>query len=460
MPTLHEGQVLAETHILKALTKYKGFLLADCPGYGKTAVSIAISKKALSKGPILIIAPAYIVLNWFDELILWGVKKKDICIIDSTKQILSEANYYIVSYNMAAYIDRTRGADGRPIKKPGLIFQQLYRMEWGLLICDEGHALKTPGTQRTRLIAGTGNNKKTNLYNRAYKVLLLTGTPLINRIDELYNLIIKIAPEIFNNISRMDYILHFAGHIESTPWGIKHKGVKNADELKALIAPVMLARASIEGLPDRVDRPIPLKIHGKDLTNFIKQEEDFITRHGLTAANLDSLQKVQDIEGPTIAEIRQQTALYKIPAVMSALGDAWEKEENLVVGVYHRAVQIAVKNEIEKKFPGKRLAIINGGVDKKKRHAIIKAYQAGEIDCLLTTISAMREGVNVTRGFSLFIVEFPWTPAELEQYIARVHRKGQKNIVYVHYFFFKGGIDKIMMQCLKGKERMIKKIMT
>lgn len=460
MPTLTNNQQIAVDTIKKALGKYKGFILADRPGYGKTAPAIQIGKIAQKYGPVLVICPAYIALNWLEELTLWGIERPDICIIDSTKQILDDCKWYVVSYNMASYMERTRHKNGSITKKPGLIFQQLYAKKWGLIIADEMHAMKSSGALRSRLILGTGNNKQTNLLNRTYKFIGLTGTPLINRVDELYNLLIKIAPAIFKGASRMQFILHFAAHVENTPWGIKHHGVKNVEELKALIAPVMLARTAIDGLTDRIDKYIPLQIKGKDQENFIKQETEFIQRHNLTAENLDRLQNIKDLEGPTIAEIRQATALYKIPAVMAALDDHIEKDEGpLIIGVYHKAVLTALKTEIEKKYKKIRLAIITGEVDKKKRHAIIQKYQKGDIDILLTTISSMREGVNVTRGQNMYIVEYPWTPAELEQYIARIHRKGQAGNVYIQYFSFTGGIDKIMSECLKRKSTMIKKIM-
>ena len=459
MPELYPGQVKGVRWMSKALAKYKGCILADRPGWGKTAQAIEIGKKCQARGPVLVICPAYIIYNWLDELTLWGIDRRDICVIDSTKQILDDARWYVVSYNMASHVTRTAGADGRPIKKPGQIFTQLYAIEWGLIIADEYHALKTPGAQRSRLILGTGNNKKTNLLNKTYRFIGLTGTPLINRVDEIYNLVVKIAPSIFKGITRHQFILHFAAHIENTPWGLKHRGVKNVDELKKLIVPVMLSRSRIDGLPDRIDRTVPIKITGAALKAFIKQENEFIQKYHLSGGDLDALQKAVKLEGPKIAELRQQTAFYKIPVALQAIAEGWEKGENILIGVYHRKIQDALYQELVKKFPGKKIGIINGGVDKKKRHAIIAAYQAGEIDCILTTISAMREGVNVTRGFSVYILEYPWTPAELEQFIARVHRKGQDKTVYVHYFAFQGGIDAIISRTLKTKKNMINKIM-
>lgn len=437
MPILLKKQTDGISYIKKAFTNYKGFLLADRMGLGKTAQAIDLLKTASRKGSVLIIVPAYLVPNWLDELSLWGVKK-EVCIIDSGKQIVHEAPIYIGSYNILIS-DNIR--------------KQLLKKEFTLLICDEAHYLKSWNTKRSRYILGTKQNKKSHYMNRSKRVLLLTGTPVLNRIDELYNLIWKIAPKTLP-YSREEFIHNFAAHIEYTPWGMKHYGLKNEKRLLEHIKPVFLSRQVIEGLGDRIDTTIPIIKMDKELC---KKEEQFLTAHNVQ--NADELQKIKKIDIGKIAEVRQAVGLFKMPFLLSGIEDTLCKQDGpIIIYVYYRETGKVLKETLEKRYKDKTVVYVNGEVPIKKRAAIVEKYQNGNIDILVATIGALREGVNLTKGQVVMFLELDWTPANIEQAIARLHRKGQEGIVYVYFYICKWGIDSQINTLLKNKKRIISKI--
>jgi SNF2 family DNA or RNA helicase len=430
--------------ILKNLKKYKGVLLADGMGTGKTCQAIAVSKYALDthEKPVLIVCPAYLIFNWLEELELWGIGREKICVIDSTKQILHEAPFYLTSYTMLTY-------DGP--------FKQLFKKSYSLIVLDEAHYCKSWSSQRSKKILGTFKQTKTTLKNKTKKFLLLTGTPMLNNIEELYNLIIRIAPGALKNMNRYTFIRTFAAHIEDTPWGIKHHGVKNAEALRSMLKNVMLRRTKIKGLPNKQEKDIMYNVKGAELKRLIKEENKFLLEHGIDLDTMEGDLKTATMDKSKLAAVRQRTAVLKLKLTLPAIKDIYEKTGKMVIYVYHREVQKKLSEMLEKEKI--KHYIINGSIANKKRAAYIKDFQeSADNTVILATISALKEGVNLTRGQAVLFIEHDWTPANIAQAVGRVWRRGQDNIVQVYHFLFNDGVDKYIRAMLKRKEKSIKKV--
>lgn len=425
------------------LMKHKGVLLADRMGLGKTAQAIDLIETAVKYGPVGIVCPAYLVFNWLDELELWGFNKK-ICVIDSGKQVIEyDAKLFISSYNLAV--------------SPKII-KQLLRLNWMLWICDEAHYLKGWDTLRSRKILGTRRKTDKYLFARSKKFLLMTGTPILNRIGELYNLIYRIAPETLNHMSEYEFLSRYAGRIVHTPYGVKHFGVKNVDQLKNRLKEVMLVRTKIEGLLGKVDKHIRLRMDEKALQKYIQQETVFLKSIGVDINKVEQDLTLKKSQIDELWVIRQEIAKFKIPVLLRMLPDLLVQSKPLTIYVFHRKVQTELENAIRKKFKKLKIEIINGSVSNKNRHEIIKRFQKKEFDILLATIGALKEGVNLTAGQVVVFLELAWTPAIIQQAIGRFWRKGQEKTVVVYYLYFKAGVDKMVINLLKNKQRVIKEL--
>jgi len=442
-PTLLPDQIDGVKWILAGFQKHKGLILADKMGLGKSAQGIEVAKYALKthKDPVLIICPAYLIHNWLDELALWSFDKS-LCVIDSTKQILHEADVYLCSYNMTT---------------AAAIFTQLFKKTYSLIICDEAHYLKTWGSNRSKLILGTFAQKNTNLAPRTKKFLLMTGTPILNNIEELYNLVIRVAPKSLNYIKRMDFVLNFAQYITHTPWGIKHSGVKNEGQLKDMLKECLLQRTKIAGLPSRVDKTITVDVKGAELKKLIREENEFLKKHGIDVNKLSKDLKISSMDMTELAAVRQRVAIFKLKFFMDVFTDIREKHKKIVIAVYHRDVLKRLSEELDKKKIAH--SIINGSVNMKKRSEIIKDFQTGDCNIILCTISSLKEGVNLTKGEAIAFIEHDWTPANIEQLIGRLWRRGQENHVAIYHFLFSDGIDRYIKNTLKRKQNVINKIM-
>jgi SNF2 family DNA or RNA helicase len=434
LPVQQEGAEWIET----GFKTYKGVLLTDKMGLGKTAQAIQVLKNRIKEPyPVLIICPAYIIPNWLDELALWGVKQP-ICVIDSGKQILTEEKIYLVSYDLAVTDN---------------IFKQLLKKWYILTICDEAHALKSWNSKRARRILGNGLTKKSFIGYRSKNILGLTGTPILRSIEDLYNLIHRLAPAALP-MSRDGFMQRFSKHIYSTPWGMKYEGLKDEDILKQMIAPVMLSRQIIEGLPDRQDHYIPLKIKGTELKQYIKQENEFLQKYHISENDIINIQKIGKLDATTLADIRHRATLYKLPHVLKIVQDKLESGNPVVVYVYYRKTLQALKDNI--KIKGAEY--VDGQINIHERHAIVQRFQKGEIPLLCATLGSLREGVNLTYSSYVIIAESSYTPAETEQAISRLHRQGQPEIVSVFFPYWESGIDKHVMNIIRKKSDIMKKI--
>lgn len=445
MPTLRDDQKAGITHILTRFEKQKGFCLADKAGLGKTCQAIEVMKTCIDryKKPAQIIAPAYLVYNWLDELELWGVPRSDISVIDSGRQQIKHAAIYLSSYNQAV---------------SGMIRGQMIPVEKSILICDEAHTFRSWNTLRGRYIMGTRQNKKIHYQNFSEKVLLLTGTPVVNGIEDVYNIFSRLAPEKFSKFLRQTFMTYFSANFYSTPWGMKYEGVGHTEELRALLKDYILCRSIDGDLPPLLQKEIHLPTSKADLQRLLTEESEFLHDHGVAEKDVLALKSMKNDEH--FSTIRQRVAITKVPAAVRMTIELLQDGERPLVYCYHKAVQVALYEALTKKCGKKRIEIINGETPPKKRHELVKAYQAGDIDILLPTIGALKEGVNITAGRVIIFIELPYTPAEIEQVQARLHRTGQTSAVHSYLVMYNGGIDKHIAGILREKNDVIQQLIT
>ena len=438
-------QVECVDFIMQAFKTYQGALNASGMGTGKTAVAIEIIKRTTR--PCLVVCPAYIVPNWVRQLALWGASD-NICVIDSSKQIIrTDAKIYLTSYNM---ITQSR-YEGK--KKIYPVFNQLMKFDLSLLVCDESHALKTLGATRTRLIIGNGQNKKHNLRMAATRTILLTGTPVLNRLEELYSLVKPIAPAALNNLNKFDFMTHFSASIENTPWGIKYHGVRYVEELKAMLSKVMVRKTKIEGLPPLQVEDITISARDPKVKKALQIEEDWLKTHNLAPDDLDEIQRLGALEGATLAALRQQSAILKIPTAMELIADLIEKEQKILVFCHHQAVQKAIFDKMT--AAGIKTGAVTGAIPIKNRVLVIEAMQSGELQAIAATMESLREGIDLQAVTSIIFIENSWVPATMQQCIARSWRKGQEKHVTIYFVNFNSGIDKYILGAVRKKTVLI-----
>lgn len=434
MLQLSDIQQAGVAHIIGHLARspHKGYILADAMGVGKTAQAIAVARHvARPHAPVIIVCPAYLLYNWLHELRMWGCyADQDICVVDSSAQILADTHtVYIGSYNM--------------ITSPK-IHAQLCRLSPALTICDEAHYLKSWNSQRANRILGTFKNRKNCLLHVSAHMLLLTGTPLLNNIAELYNIVIRIAPEVLSYMSRVDFYHRFATRVEYTPWQIIPHGVQNEEALKKLLAPIMLRRATLVGVPAPDIEYV--YCDPSQVQELLRMEEEFLSAHNVDIEELPKLLNKKNTEAHEIAALRRKIALTKIPLIR----DAVRGDVPCIIYAYHIEIARAIHAAL-----GRSAAYIDGSTPVAMRQRIIAEFQGGDITCIVATMGALSEGVTLTAAQAIYFCELDWTPARIAQAIGRAVRRGQTESVIVRKYVYDAGIERRIMQLLAQKQATI-----
>ena len=209
-----------------------GGCLADDMGLGKTLQVIALlllKKKAKSSGPALIVAPASIITNWQSEIERFAptlevlvahasaMPRSELVDVDATK--IASADVVIVTY----------AAVGR--------LKWLPTTEWDVVVLDEAQAIKNPGTRQTRAVKALKSRTR----------VALTGTPIENRLSDLWSLFDFLAPGLLGGASQFTKLTR---HLAKSDRGYA--------PLRSLIRPDMLRRLKtdsriIDDLPDKIE---------------------------------------------------------------------------------------------------------------------------------------------------------------------------------------------------------------
>lgn len=461
MPELYPEQKQAVEWVLDAYTKRKSVIIADRMGiYGKTASAIELCKR--SGGIKLIIVPTYTIYNWQSEMRMWGIPDEDVCICDQKNQVLSEKEFYLIGYSRVKYETYITPKSGQEKKRPNFLMRQLLAKKFSLAVFDEAHVLTGWNTQQARLILGNYQNVEKNVLFRSEHALLLTGTPFKNRIEEIYSIIIRIAPDVLDHMSKYAFYQTYAGWLENNGFALIAHGVKHEEELKKRLAPVILRRTYNPKLIPRMEEDIYLDPNAPKLKKLFTEEETFLRDHGIDPDDISGLSKLTKVDISQIAAVRTALAISKIPAALELMETIREEQDTpapVIFYVYHRATLAAVKNALEAKYPKLTTAYIEGGTDAKVRHDICaNRFQKGKIDILVATIGALQVGVNLTAGRDIIFLELDFVPSNLDQAICRFDRNGQTGTVHVRRLVFNAGIEKRILKILAEKTTTIEKI--
>lgn len=401
-------------------------MLADVPGLGKSAQVIQACDRVTAQR-VLIVCPAVVRSHLAAEYARWSLWGLPVTILETGTDPLPEPHepcVVVTSYNLATM--------------DGPIYQELKQQHWDVLWCDEAHNLKTPGVQRTRRLL-----QRTGLAARSKHTWLSTGTPMPNDARELY-VFAKVAGLWEGKLDAWEDA--FCEHAV-TIFGRKVIGTKNHDALRALIAPVMLRRTVVEGRPSLSVDTLAVK----GTTDPFKALDPEV-RAEIEAAIARDDWSLDPI--PALATVRRLTGEAKAAAAAELVASELTGRDRIICFAEHLSVLDAIQHKLT---AHKKLQVlrIDGGTRGAKRESAIAAYQAADTTptVLLAQIHAAGEGITLTRGSRIIIVEPSWTPKSNEQAIARSWRRTQKEPVHASFLALAGSIDERITAALSRKSR-------
>lgn len=416
-------------------------LLADEPGLGKTIQAVGVINYDAEIRTVLAIVPASLKLNWKKESLKWLVREFDIYIAEGTKPnpyaleaMLKDGGrvLLIVNYDIAA-------AWGAILKS----------ITWDLLLLDEAHMLKTATAARTKAILGAAPKKsrKTGEESpaippiQAKRRIFATGTPVLNRPEELWTLIHSLDPTTWP--SWWTFVHRYCG-AHRNKWGLVTDGATNIPELQEkLRATIMIRRRKedvLTELPPKRRQIIEIPANG--YTNVIREENEEYEDHENSLTELRAeveLAKASDDEDKyteavarlreagrvafeAMARIRHQTALAKVPAVIEHLTVSFESTPKIVCFAHHRDVVEAIAAA----FPGECVVLYGGMSATAKDECVTRFQDDPTCKLFVGSIQAAGVGLTLTAASTVVFAELSWTPALVTQAEDRCHRIGAK----------------------------------
>lgn len=422
------------------LAQRQGSILSDDPGLGKsTQVLSAIA--AVGATPAIIICPTSLKENWARELQYLRPKLKA-TVLEGTRGPIPPAHIVIANY--ALLKSRAR---------------QFARLRAKVIVFDEAHLLKepTPTPEHRAMVA-------TKLAHFIGASILITGTPLLNRPQEMWRLFHVVDRHAWPDYQ--SFKARYCTSVKKDEQNVRaivttHGQAKRVDELRALVQPYMLRRTREDTLKQRLPkkerRRVLVDLHPFDRKNYDAAEKNFL--HWLQSVATDRVENAK--RGQAVVKLnmlRRIAALGKLRSSVKTYLEAWFESENrpLVIFAFHKQVLVGTK-EICKKM-GLRISNISSKDPTHVRQQSVDRFQNGQSDVFIAPIRSAGVGINLQRASDMLFLERLWTPALMGQAESRCHRLGQQREVTVTYLDAAKTVDEHIAHVLKAKQRLIDEV--
>lgn len=469
-------------------------LIADDMGLGKTVQVLAYCQLRFDLRPAIVVCTKSTKLNWQVEAKKWLSDGKVTQTLSGKpyKGIVLNADIYIINYDILANDKEMTTVNGKEyeveIPYSGWV-NYLIDVQAELIIFDEVQKIKNDEAERTKAAKKISRDIP--------HVITLSGTPIENKPDEIFNAVSLVDPKMFPN--RFGFRKRYCD-MKHTGFGWDYSGHSNEAELFQKLQDVMLRRLKKDVLPElpaKIASFVPLELDNlseyKDAErNFIDYYENYSAKlfetsqetvfqklnkelrglkgldpHFIEEALNNALEsnkedfvqeqvwKAENFEGLMRTNILRQLAVKgKLKASLEWIEDFLENEEKLVVFAHHKFLVEAIM----KKF-GKIASKIVGGTSEKARQAAIESFQTDKRSRLMVISLAAAEGVTLTAANNIAILELPHSPKKLDQIIDRIHRFGQTKTVFIWYLFGMDTIEKEFAEVNDEKRKVIDRVM-
>ena len=407
-------------------------------GLGKSAQSILYTE-VLDLFPCLVICPSSVKSSWLKEWNRWN-PNRSIHIIDSKDSENTDwkADVTIINYD---YLYK-RGKSTEGIK---LRYSRSLSKKWGTVILDEIHLCKNPKSLRSKSV------KK--IVSKALKVLALSGTLIMNRPQELIN-ILEILGRFRELFPNLQYYLYRYCNAKKTRFGLDCSGASYTSELNEIITHYCYFRKNkrdvLKELPDIIDQIIDCPITNKK--EYCKAEEDLIEY--LMDIDIDKAERAKKAEHLVkIANLKRLSLEGKLKSIEQFIKDWIEGNEDEKIIIFGTLTEPLV--ELSKKFKESCELVIGESTTEEKMNRVERWKKTKQI--LFANIATLSTGVDGLQEVcsNMIFIEYPNGPTYLEQAISRLERMGQKNSINIYYLMSQETIDVRLKEIIDNKSRII-----
>jgi hypothetical protein len=424
-------------------------LFGDEMGLGKTIQALGVVNADQTLKSVLVVCPAGIKINWQREAKRWLVRPMSIGI--ATSAGLPATDVVIVNYDiLLALAALIRGR------------------AWDAIVLDEVHYAKNKKAQRTQALFGKWNKELRRWDIEPLKPrrwLALTGTPILNRPNELWTLVHAFDR---NGLGKnwMDFHVRYCGGHQGD-YGFDASGASNLAELNTkLRASFMVRRLKkdvLTDLPPKVRQVIVLEPTAKALA-LIKREKALVERvtqakalvgaasddEAVYQAAIKALEDATDAAFEEMSKLRHEVALAKLPQVAEHCCDVLEGGvDKVVVWAHHRDVVTGLRDALGEYKP----IVVYGDMTPAQAQMGVDLFQTDPARrVFIGSIKKAGVGFTMTAASHEVFAERDWTPGWVNQAEDRCHRIGQTDSVLIQHIVLDGSLDAGMTQMMVSKQ--------
>ena len=414
---------------IEFLVSRQGGMLLDEQGLGKTVQALKACEK-VDPQVLVIVCPAIMRGTWLHHV--------SNLMPSNIQVVINSYEWYVKLDNYKSLLKSIKG------KKVAVIV-------------DEAHYIKTPTSKRTKTV-----QHLLSLDNIVFKVLL-TGTPVTRDVDDLYTQLKVFYPDFCRSI--FEYRKKYMRCIHSY-FGDVYKGFKNdysRQEIIKYLKSCSLRRTKKSAglnLPSIVRQPVYIDINKK-----IAKESlsilDYATKviNGVDDYTLYKTDLAE--EASHIASIRKALGVAKVPQVLQYVEHLLQSGiTKLVLFGVHVDVVNLIYESLKEKYKEIKTHRIIGATTSTQREKIIKEFQELETpQILVANMVACGVGVTLPKSHTVLFAELDFTPSNIMQAEARVHRITQEHIVNSIFMIANESLDAKILDLIKDKLKVIKEIL-
>ena len=423
-----------------------GACLADDMGLGKTmqvlALLLVLQRQAAGqRQPSLLVAPASLLANWASEMERFA---------PGLKAFIAHPSALPAAELKTLAPERLRGVD-LVITSYGSLLRVPWIAEtgWQLVVLDEAQAIKNPDAKQTRTVKGL----------KAHVRFALTGTPIENRLGDLWSIFDFVNPGLLGSSKE------FANFVK----GLANRPHNAYGPLRELVRPYILRRLKtdksvIADLPDKTEMKAFCQLSRKQaalyqqsVNELAEQLEDAegIQRKGLVLSFLMRFKQICNHPSQWLGDgtwdeddSGKWARLRDIAEVIAA------RQEKVLVFTQFREVIAPLAAFLGSVF-GRPGLVLHGETPVKQRQEIVRRFQEDEaVGFFVLSLKAGGAGLNLTAASHVVHFDRWWNPAVENQATDRAFRIGQTKNVLVHKFVCRGTVEDQIDQLIESKRQL------
>jgi len=409
-------------------------ILADDMGLGKTIQGIGTAellRRELGISRVLVVCPASVKSQWVAEIS--RATDSGVCLVGGAARerpalYQGEAFFVVCNYEQVL-------RDLPSIEKA----------RWDFIILDEGQRIKNWQAKTARVIKGLASPF----------ALVLSGTPLENRLEELYSVV------QFINARQLGPAFRFFHRHRVVDEKGKLLGYRNLDELRRSLGPVLLRRTRsmvLRQLPPRTTEILRIPPSGEQAEmhdGYKRTISTILNKKYISEMDLLRLQRAllmcRMVADSTFLVDKEppgySTKLAELDSLLERL--AAEPERKVIVFSEWTTMLDLIEPLLSERTS--EFVRLDGSIPQARRQDLVNRFQRNPECAFFLATNAGATGLNLQAADTVVNVDLPWNPAVLEQRIARAHRMGQKRPVHVYVMVTEATIEENMLSTISAK---------